>query len=46
MAAYRENAEKVCGAVIFAKRNQDTFGRDLQEMIATKASSKGALRIY
>ncbi len=36
MAAYRENAEKVCGAVIFSKRNQDTFGRDVEEMIASK----------
>jgi hypothetical protein len=36
MAAFRENAEKICGAVVFAKRNQDTFGRDLEEMISAK----------
>lgn len=36
MAAFRENAEKVCGAVVFSKRNQDTFGRDLEDMIAAK----------
>ena len=36
MAAYRENCGKVCGAVVFSKRNQDTFGRDLEEMIAAK----------
>ncbi len=36
MAAFRENADKVCGAVIFSKRNQDTFGRDLEDMISAK----------
>jgi CobQ/CobB/MinD/ParA nucleotide binding domain len=36
MAAFRDNADKVCGAVVFSKRNQDTFGRDLEEMIAAK----------
>jgi len=36
MAAYRENSDKVCGAVVFSKRNQDTFGRDVEEMIAAK----------
>jgi hypothetical protein len=44
MAAYRENAEKVCGAVIFQKRNQDTFGRDLEEMIAAKLTFEEAVR--
>lgn len=43
MAAYRENAEKVCGAVIFQKRNQDTFGRDLEEMIAAKLTFEEAI---
>jgi hypothetical protein len=43
MAAYRENAEKVCGAVIFQKRNQDTFGRDLEEMIAAKLTFQEAI---
>jgi hypothetical protein len=36
MTAFRENAEKVCGAVVFAKRNQDTFGRDVEDMISAK----------
>ncbi len=36
MTAYRDNCGKVCGAVVFSKRNQDTFGRDLEEMIAAK----------
>jgi hypothetical protein len=43
MAAYRDNAEKVCGAVLFAKRNQDTFGRDLEEMIAAKLTFQEAI---
>ena len=43
MAAYRDNAEKVCGAVIFQKRNQDTFGRDLEEMIAAKMTFQEAI---
>jgi hypothetical protein len=45
MAAYRENAEKVCGAVIFQKRNHDTFGRDLEEMIAAKLTFDEAIRV-
>ncbi|MBL8209798.1 MAG: conjugal transfer protein TraL [Bryobacterales bacterium] len=43
MAAYRESTEKVCGAVIFQKRNQDTFGRDLEEMIAAKLTFEEAI---
>src|SRR3954453_17111227 len=43
MAAYRDNAEKVCGAVVFTKRNQDTFGRDLEEMIAAKLTFDEAI---
>ena len=43
MAAYRENAEKVCGAVIFSKRNQDTFGRDIEDMIAAKLTFREAI---
>jgi len=43
MAAFRDNAEKVCGAVVLAKRNQDTFGRDLEEMIAAKLTFKEAI---
>jgi hypothetical protein len=36
MNTYRENSERVWGQVVFLKRNQDTFGRDLEEMIAAK----------
>jgi hypothetical protein len=43
MAAYRENADKVCGAVVFSKRNQDTFGRDVEEMIAAKLTFHEAI---
>jgi hypothetical protein len=43
MAAYNENSEKVCGAVIFSKRNQDTFGRDVEEMIAAKLTFNEAI---
>ncbi|MGA2113390.1 MAG: conjugal transfer protein TraL [Bryobacteraceae bacterium] len=43
MAAYRDNAEKVCGAVIFTKRNQDTFGRDVEEMISAKLTFQEAI---
>ena len=34
---------KVCGAVIFAKRNQDTFGRDVEDMIASKLTFQEAI---
>ena len=43
MTAYRENADKVRGAVIFSKRNQDTFGRDVEEMIAAKLTFQEAI---
>ena len=43
MTAYRENAEKICGAVIFSKRNQDTFGRDVEDMIASKLTFREAI---
>lgn len=43
MAAYRENAEKICGAVVFSKRNQDTFGRDVEDMIAGKLTFQEAI---
>jgi hypothetical protein len=43
MAAYHENSAKVCGAVIFSKRNQDTFGRDVEEMIAAKLTFNEAI---
>ena len=43
MSAYRENSDKVCGAVIFTKRNQDTFGRDVEDMISAKLTFQEAI---
>ncbi len=43
MAAYRSNTDKVCGAVILPKRNQDTFGRDVEEMISAKLTFQEAI---
>jgi hypothetical protein len=43
MVAFRDSADKVCGAVVFAKRNQDTFGRDLEDMIAAKLTFNEAI---
>lgn len=43
MTTFRENADKICGAVVFAKRNQDTFGRDLEEMISAKLTFQEAI---
>jgi hypothetical protein len=36
MNVYRENHTKVLGTIAIPKRNQDTFGRELEEMIARK----------
>jgi len=43
MAAYRDNADRICGAVIFTKRNQDTFGRDVEDMISAKLPFQEAI---
>jgi len=43
MAAFRDSAEKVHGAVVILKRNQDTFGRDMEEMIARKLTFEEAI---
>jgi hypothetical protein len=44
MVAYRDNEQKVLGSVGIARRNQDTFGRDVEEMIASKLTFAEALR--
>ncbi len=44
MAAYAENAEKVFGSVHITQRNHDTFGRDVEEVIAKKLSFDEAIR--
>ncbi len=43
MAAFRDSVEKVHGAVVILKRNQDTFGRDMEEMIARKLTFDEAI---
>lgn len=44
MAAYVDNAEKVFGSVHITQRNHDTFGRDVEEVIAKKLSFEEAIR--
>ena len=36
MTVYKNNAEKIFGWVLLAKRHQDTFGRDFEELISQK----------
>jgi hypothetical protein len=43
MNVYKENESKVLGTVAIPKRNQDTFGRDLEEMIARKLTFDEAI---
>ena len=44
MAAYKKNEQRVLGTVTILKRNQDTFGRDIEEMIAKKMTFDEGLR--
>ncbi len=44
MLAYQESESKVCGMVRIAKRNPDTFGRDVEEVIARKRTFEDAIR--
>jgi hypothetical protein len=44
MAVYRENQQKILGSVQITRRNQDTFGRDIEEMIASKLTFAEAIR--
>ena len=44
MTVYRENAEKVFGSIAIPKRNQDTFGRDVEDMVARKLTFDEAIR--
>ena len=44
MAAYVENAGKVFGSVHITQRNYDTFGRDIEEVIARKLTFDEAIR--
>ncbi len=44
MLAYKECESKVIGVVRIPKRNQDTFGRDIEEVIARKLTFEDAIR--
>jgi hypothetical protein len=43
MAVCQENLKKILGSVGVPKRNQDTFGRDVEEMIARKQTFDEAI---
>ena len=43
MAAYTENADKVLGSVHIPKRNPDTFGRDVEDVISRKLTFEEAI---
>jgi cellulose biosynthesis protein BcsQ len=44
MKVFQENQHRVFGTVGIAKRNQDTFGRDVEEMISRKLTFAEAIR--
>jgi hypothetical protein len=44
MLAYKESDSKIFGMVRIPKRNQDTFGRDIEEVIARKLTFEDAIR--
>ena len=44
MAAYKASEDRVFGSVHLIKRNQDTFGRDLEEVISRKLTIDEAIR--
>jgi len=43
MAAYNENAAKVLGSIHIPKRNPDTFGRDVEDIISRKLTFEEAI---
>lgn len=43
MTVYRENEQKVFGSIAIPKRNQDTFGRDVEEVISRKLTFEEAI---
>ena len=44
MGAYRESKDKIFGFVHLPKRNQDTFGRDLEEAVSQKLTLEEAIK--
>ena len=43
MQVFKDNERKVCGTVALLKRNQDTFGRDVEDMISRKLTFDEAI---
>ena len=43
MAVYARHREKLLGSVAFVRRNQDTYGRDIEQMISQKLSFQEAV---
>ncbi|WP_051669897.1 conjugal transfer protein TraL [Bryobacter aggregatus] len=43
MPVYQENADRVLGAVVIPRRNQDTFGRDVEDVITRKLTLQEAI---
>ena len=43
MTAYTENSDKVLGSVHIPKRNPDTFGRDVEDIISRKLTFEEAI---
>lgn len=44
MEVSRKHARKIVGSISILRRNQDTFGRDIEEMIAAKMTFDAAIR--
>lgn len=44
MSAYTDSAGKVFGSIHLERRNHDTFGRDLEEVISRKLTIEEALK--
>jgi hypothetical protein len=44
MKVFEENQSKVCGTVAVTRRNHDTFGRDVEDMISQKLTFDEAIR--
>ena len=44
LKAFRDHADKVHGCVAIPKRNQDTFGRDVEDVICRKLTFEEAIR--
>ena len=44
MKTYTDHQAKICGVVAIPRRNYDTFGRDVEELIAQKLTFEHAIR--